>query len=373
MKRRLFKRLDKSLVAPLLGVLVGASASALIVGVVLNEQTDAPPSNNAVKTVANPADAKTVSYNRDIRPILSDKCFACHGFDVNTREAGLRLDVRDAALTEYDTGVPIVPGDPDNSTIINRVESDKPNRVMPPPSTHKTVSPDEIKLLRQWIKEGAEYEPHWAFIPPVMPELPEVSDEAWVRNNIDRFVLAKLDTKGLKPSPEAEKRTLIRRVYLDLIGLPPTPEQVEAFVKDKSPKAYEKVVDELLASEHHGERMALPWLDAARYADSNSFQFDNNRWAWPWRDWLIKQINSNRSFDGVIVEMLAGDLLDNPTQDQLLATSFNRHHFINAEGGAISEEVRYNYVLDRVETTSTTFLGLTYACAQCHDHKYDPI
>jgi len=177
----------------------------------------------------------------------------------------------------------------------------------------------------------------------------------------------------LQPSPEADRRTLIRRVYLDLIGLPPTPEQVEAFVNDTSPDAYEKIVDELLASEHYGERMALPWLDAARYADSNGYQFDNERWAWPWRDWLIEQLNGNRRFDEVIVEMLAGDLLDNPTQDQLLATAFNRHHFLNGEGGAIAEEVRFNYVLDRVETTSTTFLGLTYACAQCHDHKYDPI
>lgn len=367
--------LGKPLRTAVVGALVAAAGSALMVGVFINvnEQTDTRSSNDMVEPIANRADAKTVSYNRDIRPILSDKCFACHGFDVNTREAGLRLDVREATLTDYDTGTPIVPGDPDNSTIISRVESDKPNRVMPPPSTHKTVSADEIRLLRQWIQEGAEYEPHWAFIPPIAPALPEVSDKAWVRNDIDRFVLAKLDEKGLKPSPEADKRTLIRRVYLDLIGLPPTPEQVEAFVNDETPDAYERIVDELLASEHHGERMALPWLDASRYADSNSFQFDNNRWAWPWRDWLIKQINSNRPFDRVIVEMLAGDLLDNSTQDQLLATAFNRNHFINGEGGAIKEEVRFTYVLDRVETTSTTFLGLTYACAQCHDHKYDPV
>jgi hypothetical protein len=355
-----------------LGVGLAAASVGLVIGAIM--QAHKPEADDpAVHTVANQADNKKVSYNRDIRPILSDKCFKCHGFDDKTREAGLRLDVREAALTDYDTGTPIVPGDPDNSTIVKRIETDKPNLKMPPASSHKTVSADELALIEQWIKEGAEYEPHWAFIPPVQPQLPEVSDEAWVKNDIDRFVLAKLDEKNLKPSPEADKRTLIRRVHLDLIGLPPTPEQVEAFVNDKSPDAYEKIVDALLANEHYGERMALPWLDAARYADSNSYQFDNDRWAWPWRDWLIKTINSNRSFDDVIVEMLAGDLLPDPTQDQMIATSFNRNHFINGEGGAIKEEVRFTYNLDRVETTSTTFLGLTYACAQCHDHKYDPV
>lgn len=367
------KKTDSRLRAIGLGVLLGMVSITLLVGAMLGGQNETAPSDRAIEWVNDTPAKKTVSYNRDVRPILSDKCFACHGFDDKTREAGLRLDVREAALTAYDSGIPIVPGDPDASTIIQRIESDKASTVMPPPSTHKTVSAEELALLRQWVQEGAEYEPHWAFIPPVTPALPEVSDEAWVKNEIDRFVLAMLDKKGLKPSPEADRRTLIRRLYLDLVGLPPTPEQVEAFVNDKSPDAYEKIVDELLTSEHHGERMALPWLDAARYADSNSFQFDNDRWAWPWRDWLIKQINSNRSFDGVIVEMLAGDLLDNPRQDQMIATAFNRNHFINGEGGAIKEEVRFTYVLDRVETTSTTFLGLTYACAQCHDHKYDPI
>ena len=366
--------LKKNVAAGWLGVLLSTSAVALLLGTMLSEDGAAPAGSPPIERVVDDTDApRTVSYNRDVRPILSDKCFACHGFDDKTREAGLRLDVRDAALTPYESGTPIVPGDPGSSTIIQRIKSEKAAVVMPPPSTHKTVSADELKVLEQWIKEGAVYEPHWAFIPAAMPELPEVSDEAWVQNNIDRFVLAKLDKKGLKPSPEADKRTLIRRVYLDLVGLPPTPEQVEAFVNDKSPNAYGQIVDELLASEHHGERMALPWLDAARYADSNSYQFDNDRWAWPWRDWLIKTINDNRPFDDVIIEMLAGDLLENPTQDQVLATMFNRHHFLNLEGGSIAEEVRFNYVLDRVETTSTTFLGLTYACAQCHDHKYDPV
>ncbi|MGB0768473.1 MAG: PSD1 and planctomycete cytochrome C domain-containing protein [Phycisphaeraceae bacterium] len=369
-----------------LGLLLVATLLALLVSARLQDPADHSDPSDALRPVSNQdqpsqtdradeaeAGVRPVSFNRDVRPILSDKCFACHGFDANTREAGLRLDVRDATLIEYDTGTPIVPGDPDASSIIQRVESDRPNRVMPPPTTHKAVSAEELATLRRWIEEGAAYEPHWAFIPPTAPDPPEVSDADWVRNDVDRFVLAKLEEKGLSPSPEADRRTLIRRVYLDLVGLPPTPEEVEAFVKDASPDAYENVVDELLASAHHGERMAMPWLDAARYADSNSFQFDNNRWAWPWRDWLIEQINDNRPFDKVIIEMLAGDLLENPTQDQMIATAFNRNHFINGEGGAIKEEVRFTYVLDRVETTSTTFLGLTYACAQCHDHKYDPI
>ena len=319
------------------------------------------------------ANAKPISFNRDIRPILSNKCFACHGFDKHKRESGLRLDIRENAIAPREAGPAIVPGDPEASRIIQRVKSDNPKLIMPPPRLHKSVSGQEIALLSRWIKEGAAYEPHWAFIPPTTPALPEVNDKAWIKNDIDRFVLAKLEEKGLSPSPEANKRTLIRRVYLDLIGLPPTPEQVAAFVNDASPDAYENSVDQLLANPHFGERMALPWLDAARYADSNSYQFDNDRWAWPWRDWLIKTINSNRPFDEVIVEMLAGDLLDNPTQDQMVATAFNRNHFINGEGGAIKEEVRFTYVLDRVKTTSMTFLGLTYACAQCHDHKYDPV
>ncbi|MFN3166664.1 MAG: PSD1 and planctomycete cytochrome C domain-containing protein [Phycisphaeraceae bacterium] len=336
-------------------------------------RAEGEPRARVAAVKADARDAESVSYNRHIRPILSDKCFACHGFDRNTREAGLRLDVREAAVAERDSGAAIVPGDATNSNLYKRITTTRDALRMPPAELHKPLTADEVELIRRWIDQGADYEPHWAFIPPTMPALPEVNDDAWARNAIDAFVLAKLQAYGVEPSPEADRRTLIRRVYLDLIGLPPTPEEVDAFVKDTTPDAYEKVVDRLLANPHFGERWALPWLDAARYADSNSYQFDNDRWAWPWRDWLIKAINDNRPFDEVIVEMLAGDLLDNPTRDQLLATAFNRHHFLNGEGGAIAEEVRFNYVLDRVETTSTTFLGLTYACAQCHDHKYDPI
>jgi hypothetical protein len=316
----------------------------------------------------------SVSFNRDIRPILSDRCFACHGFDAKKREAGLRLDLREAALAGGDSGEPaIVPGDPKASLLFQRVSSKDPDEVMPPESLHKPLAPADIEIVTRWIEEGAAYEPHWAFIPPTMPDVPPVKDADWPRTTIDRFVLAKLEAGGLSPSPEADRRTLIRRVSLDLTGLPPTPQEVDAFVSDPAADAYDKLVDRLLASPHAGERLAMPWLDAARYADSNGYQFDNDRWAWPWRDWLIRQINADRPFDQVIVEMLAGDLLDKPTEDQILATSFNRNHFVNAEGGAIAEEVRFNYVLDRIETTSTTFLGLTYACAQCHDHKYDPI
>jgi len=340
------------------------------------------PTGSAVAHTASTPDASasptapatpggSLSYNRDIRPILSDNCFLCHGPDERMRDqtGGLRLDVREEALA-FEA---ILPGDPDASPLIQRILSTNTNTVMPPPETHRRVTAEEAALLAQWIEEGAEYEPHWAFIPPAKPELPEVSDPDWCRNDIDRFVLARLDREGLSPSSEADRRTLIRRVSLDLTGLPPTPEEVEAFVTDESPEAYEKVVDRLLASPHYGERMALPWLDAARYADSNSYQFDDNRFAWPWRDWLIRTLNDNRPFDDAIIEMLAGDLLPEPTLDQRVATAFNRNHFINGEGGAIAEEVRFSYVLDRVETTSTTFLGMTFACAQCHDHKYDPV
>jgi hypothetical protein len=317
---------------------------------------------------------EAVSYNRDVRPILSDRCFACHGFDAKTRESGLRLDQRDAALAGGDSGEPaIVPGDPAASIVIDRITSNDPDVIMPPASLHKPLSAAEVAVLTRWIAEGAPYEPHWAFIQPKLPEIPAVKNEGWPRNTIDRFVLAKLEAAGISASPEADRRTLIRRVSLDLTGLPPTPEEVEAFVKDEAPDAYDKLVDRLLASPHCAERLTMPWLDAARYADSNGYQFDNDRWAWPWRDWLMRQIDSGRRFDEVIIEMLAGDLLEKPTQEQVLATSFNRNHFVNAEGGAIAEEVRFTYVLDRIETTSTTFLGLTFACAQCHDHKYDPI
>ena len=315
-----------------------------------------------------------LDFNRDIRPILSENCFYCHGQDGNKREADLRLDDREAAIH---AGA-IVPGDPGASVLIERIHSTDADVVMPPPNSNRRLSDDQKKLLDRWIKEGAVYTPHWAFVPPVRPQPPETKQATWTRNDIDRFVLAKLEQVGLKPSPEADRATLIRRLHADLVGLPPTPEEVDAFVADPDPRAYEKLVDHLLASPHYGERMALSWLDAARYADSNGFQQDGDTWQWIWRDWVVKALNADMPFDRFSTEQLAGDLLppaatDQATLDQKIASGFNRNHLLNGEGGAIAEEQRFNNLFDRVDTTSTTWLGLTMACAQCHDHKYDPM
>jgi hypothetical protein len=310
-----------------------------------------------------------LEFNRDIRPILSENCFYCHGQDGQKREADLRLDDRQAAI---DSGA-IVPGDPGASTILERIHSTDPDVLMPPPDSNRRLSEDQKKLLDRWIKEGADYEQHWAFTPPQRPAAPEVKQADWVRNDIDRFVLAKIEAAGLAPSPEADRATLIRRLHADLVGLPPTPEEVDAFVADPDPQAYEKLVDRLLASPHYGERMALPWLDAARYADSNGFQQDGDTWQWIWRDWVVKALNADMPFDRFSIEQLAGDLLPGATIEQKIASGFNRNHLLNGEGGAIPEEQRFNTLFDRVDTTSTTWLGLTMACAQCHDHKYDPM
>ena len=310
-----------------------------------------------------------LEFNRDIRPILSENCFYCHGQDGQKREADLRLDDRQAAI---DSGA-IVPGDPGASTILERIHSTDPDVLMPPPDSNRRLSEDQKKLLDRWIKEGADYEQHWAFTPPKRPAAPEVKQADWVRNDVDRFVLAKIEAAGLAPSPEADRATLIRRLHADLVGLPPTPEEVDAFVADPDPQAYEKLVDRLLASPHYGERMALPWLDAARYADSNGFQQDGDTWQWIWRDWVVKALNADMPFDRFSIEQLAGDLLPGATIEQKIASGFNRNHLLNGEGGAIPEEQRFNSLFDRVDTTSTTWLGLTMACAQCHDHKYDPM
>jgi hypothetical protein len=310
-----------------------------------------------------------LDFNRDIRPILSENCFYCHGQDGQKREADLRLDDRQAAI---DSGA-IVPGDPGASTILGRIHSTDPDVLMPPPDSNRRLSEAQKKLLDRWIKQGAEYEPHWAFTPPQRPAAPEVKQAVWVRNDVDRFVLAKIEAAGLAPSPEADRATLIRRLHADLVGLPPTPEEVDAFVADPDPQAYENLVDRLLASPHYGERMALPWLDAARYADSNGFQQDGDTWQWIWRDWVVQALNADMPFDQFSIEQLAGDLLPNPTNEQKIASGFNRNHLLNGEGGAIREEQRFNNLFDRVDTTSTTSLGLTMACAQCHDHKYDPM
>jgi len=312
---------------------------------------------------------RQIDFNRDIRPILSENCFYCHGQDGQKREADLRLDDRAAAI---DAGA-IVPGDPGASTILERIHSTDPDVVMPPPNSNRRLSDEQKKIIDRWIKEGAEYKPHWAFTAPVRPAPPEVKQADWPRNDVDRFVLAKIEAAGLTPSPEADRATLIRRLHADLVGLPPTPEEVDAFIADSDPQAYEKLVDRLLASPHYGERMALPWLDAARYADSNGFQQDGDTWQWIWRDWVVKALNADMPFDQFSIEQLAGDLLPNATPEQKVASGFNRNHLLNGEGGAIAEEQRFNNLFDRVDTTSTTWLGLTMACAQCHDHKYDPM
>ena len=310
-----------------------------------------------------------VQFNRDIRPLLSDNCFACHGQDANKREADLRLDRGEEAI---ESGA-VVAGDPEASELIARINSDDPDTIMPPLDSNRELTSKEKELLSRWIKEGAKFEQHWAFVTPTRPEPPAVKNTGWVRNPIDRFVLKKLEGTTLRPSKEADRATLIKRLSIDLTGLPPTPKEVYRFVTDNDPDAYEKLVDRLLDSEHYGERMALPWLDAARYADSNGFQQDGDTWQWIWRDWLVRALNDDLPFDKFTIWQLAGDLLPDATQDQKIASGFNRNHLLNGEGGAIPEEQRWVNLFDRMDTTATTWLGLTMACAQCHDHKYDPI
>jgi hypothetical protein len=327
--------------------------------------------------------ARKIDFDRDVRRILSENCFACHGFDPNTRAAGLRLDTREGAFSKRPNGNrTIVPGKPMESELFRQVIS----RAMPPANFNKKLTSAQIETLRLWIIQGAEYRPHWAFVPPVAPVVPDARKlakamdpdgkaglAAWTRNPIDAFLLARLQREGLRPSPEADKRTLIRRVTLDLTGLPPTPEEVAAFLADTRPDAYERVVDRLLASVHYGERMAVKWLDVARYADTHGYHIDSGRDMWRWRDWVIEAFNANMPYDQFTIEQIAGDLLPNAKLSQKIATGFNRNHPINFEGGAIPEEYQTAYVFDRVDTTSTAFLGLTMKCAECHDHKYDPL
>ncbi len=309
-----------------------------------------------------------LDYGRDIRPVLAENCFFCHGQDSNKRQADLRLDVRQEAI---DAGV-IVPSDADSSALVDRINSDDPDLIMPPRDSNRRLSSEQKQLLARWIDEDAPYSAHWAFVAPELPFLPKVKNAGWVRNQIDRFVLAKLESSGLEPSPEADRATLIKRLAIDLTGLPPTPEEVDRFFNDEDPLAYEKLVDQFLASPHYGERVSLPWLDAARYADSNGFQQDGDTWQWMWRDWMVSALNEDLPFDQFTIWQLAGDLLPDATNDQKIASAFNRNHLLNGEGGAIAEEQRFVVLFDRVDTTATTWLGLTIACAQCHDHKYDP-
>ena len=324
-----------------------------------------------------------IRFNRDIRPILSANCFACHGPNGSSRKGGLRLDQREAAIGKADSGEPaIVPHKPEASGLVKRIASADAGQVMPPPESNKRLTAEQKALLKRWIAEGAEYEAHWSFAAPVRPALPEVKQTAWPRNAIDWFILARLEREGLVPSSEADPVTLFRRLSLDLTGLPPEPADVDAFVealaaaqpqgRDEVDAVYAGWVDRLLASPHYGERMAVDWLDAARFADTNGYQVDRDREMYAWRDWVIGAFNANMPFDQFTIEQIAGDLLPTPTQSQRIATGFHRNHMMNEEGGVIPEEFLVEYCADRVETTATLWLGQTFNCARCHDHKFDP-
>jgi hypothetical protein len=320
------------------------------------------------------AAAGKLDFNRDIRPILSDNCFACHGFDAKKRKADLRLDTPEGAYAAIDGVFPIKPGDPAASSILHRALSTDEDDVMPPPETNKKLTTAQIDLLKQWIAEGAEYQKHWSFEPPLKSPLPVVPNaKAPIRNGIDAFIQARLATEGLDPAPEASKETLIRRVSLDLTGLPPTLEEVDAFLADSSPDAYEKVVNRLLKSERYGEHMGRYWLDAARYADTHGLHLDNERSMWPYRDWVVRAFNENLPFDEFTIWQLAGDLLPEATMDQKIASGFNRCNVTTSEGGSINEEFVFRYAVDRTDTTVAVWMGLTAGCAVCHDHKFDPI
>ena len=311
-----------------------------------------------------------IDFARDIRPILSEHCFRCHGPDAANREAELRLDQKEQALGVVNERRIVAPGDREASELWRRIVSDDPDALMPPPDAHKPLSEAQRSKLGQWIDAGAPWREHWSFQPPQRAEVPE-GQEA-----IDFFVERRMRDRGLRFAPQADPVTLVRRLHLDLWGLPPTPQRVDRFVasyRNDSDKAYAELVDELLAGPHYGERMALMWLDAARYGDTSVMHADGGRTMWPWRDWVVNAFNTNQPFDQFSIEQLAGDLLENPTTDQLIATGFNRNHATSDEGGAIAEELRVSYVVDRVQTTANVWMGLTMECAQCHDHKYDPI
>ena len=319
-----------------------------------------------------PASAR-IDFNRDVRPLLSDNCFACHGPDEKQRQAGLRLDTKEGAFGDRGGYRVIVPGKASESRLYQRINHEQEVARMPPPHFEKRPTAEQIDTIRQWIDQGADWQSHWAYVAPQRFEPPPVRDEGWARNPIDPFILARLEREGLEPSPEANQATLLRRVTFDLTGLPPKPEDVDTFLKDTAPGAYERRVDQLLQSPHYGERMAMKWLDMARYADTHGYHIDSHRDMWRWRDWVIDAFNRNMPFDRFTIEQLAGDLLPNPTREQLIATGFNRNHMINYEGGAIPEEYQTEYVIDRLDTTATVWLSMTMGCGRCHDHKYDPI
>jgi len=318
-----------------------------------------------------PVPAK-IEFNRDVRPILSDKCFACHGPDRNARKARLRFDEEASARRERKRGTVIVPGDADRSLLIARILEEDVDEIMPPPDTGKEISAREVAIFRRWIEQGAEFQAHWSFVPPQRPDPPVVKDAGWARGAIDRFVLAKLEGAGTSPSREARRTTLLRRVHFDLVGLPPRPEDVDAFLGDDRPDAFERVVDRLLASPHHGERLALHWLDLVRYADTVGYHGDQGHNASPYRDWVIRALNDNMRFDEFTVAQLAGDLVPGSTEDQKIASAYNRLLQTTHEGGAQIAEYMAKYAADRVRNLSGVWMGATVGCAECHDHKYDP-
>jgi hypothetical protein len=331
--------------------------------------------NSSASQVAEEQIPDKVSYNFHVRPILSDKCFTCHGPDANKREAGLRLDIAEEAykaLKENPSAHALVPFKPEASEVFLRISSTDSALMMPPKSSNLKLTAHEISMIEKWIKQGAKYERHWAFNPPKSPAIPKVKTEDWAKNEIDHFILAKLEQKGVKPNAEADKERLLKRLSLDLTGLPPDIAIMDKFLADGSSNAYDKVLESLLKSPAYGEKMALHWLDVSRYADSHGYQDDNYRSQWPWRDWVIHAFNKNMPYDEFITWQLAGDLMPNATKEQLLATGFNRNHKITEEGGVIDEEYRVEYVTDRTNAFGKALLGVTLECAHCHDHKYDP-
>jgi hypothetical protein len=349
-------------------VLAGTSL-ALLIGLVAYFTT-------SQKQVEEGGVPDVVDFNYHVRPILSDKCFKCHGPDANKRQANLRLDSEQgayAALKEDITQHVVVPGDPIKSALYYRITTADTAELMPPPNSNLALSKNEIQILKKWIEQGAKYKKHWSFIAPTRPEVPKVDASLAPQNAIDNFIFAKLEEKGLKQNEQADKEALLKRVSMDITGLPPTVEQQEKFLNDNSPNAYEKVIDELLASKHYGEKMAIQWLDLARYADSHGYQDDGYRTMWPWRDWVIHAFNENYPFSKFITWQIAGDLLPSPNKEQLLATGFNRNHKITQEGGVIDEEYRIEYVTDRTNTFGKAFMAITLECSKCHDHKFDPI
>ena len=320
------------------------------------------------------AGAEVPDFTRDVRPILSEHCLKCHGPDDAARQANLRFDLREAATKKSDSGaIAIVPGKPEVSELVRRIASHDADEMMPPPTANKPLSEAKRQILRRWIAAGAAYKPHWAFVPPRQSQPPAVRQTDWPRNPIDRFILARLESAGLKPSPEADRYTLIRRLSLDLIGLPPTIEEADTFAHDRSAGAYERVVDRLLASPHYGERWGRRWLDLARYADTNGYEKDRVRSIWPYRDWVIRAINEGMPFDQFSIRQLAGDMLPRASVSDRIATGFHRNTMLNEEGGIDPLEFRFYAMVDRVGTTGVVWMGLTVGCAQCHTHKFDPI